>query len=226
MTNSAAHIRAVNVSKSYFLGGNEIHALRQVSVTLERGDFVALCGSSGSGKTTLLNLFGCLDSPTQGQIFIGNREINQMADSALANFRCEHLGFIFQTFNLMPVLTALENVEYALVKKRMPAQQKRKLALEALTQVGLGQHHDRRPSQLSGGQRQRVAIARAFVRRPELIIADEPTANLDKATAAEVLDLMSQLNKETKSTVILATHDPDAMKRARRRIDISDGKIL
>lgn len=220
-----SHIEIVNVSKSYFLGEKEVPAVRDVSLGLDRGEFVALCGSSGSGKTTLLNLIGCLATPTKGQIFIAGQEVNRLPDRSLSKFRTEHLGFIFQSFNLLPVLTALENIEYALIKSKLSASERRQAALKALEEVGLGKCGDHRPDQLSGGQRQRVAIARAFVRRPDLIIADEPTANLDKGTASEVLQLMSKLNTDTGTTVILATHDQMAMSMARRRVSISDGKI-
>jgi putative ABC transport system ATP-binding protein len=222
---SHSHIEIVNVSKSYFLGEREVPAVRDVSLKLERGDFVALCGSSGSGKTTLLNLIGCLAMPTKGQIFIAGQEVNRMPDRSLAKFRTDHLGFIFQNFNLLPVLTALENIEYALIKTKLSASERRKAAVKVLEEVGLGKCGDHRPDQLSGGQRQRVAIARAFVRKPDLIIADEPTANLDKGTASEILQLMAQLNTDTGTTVIMATHDQMAMSMARRRVSISDGKI-
>ena len=223
--NKAPHVEALRVSKSYILGGNEVCAVRDVSLRLDRGEFVALCGSSGSGKTTLLNLIGCIAAPSSGRIFITGREVSLLNDLELADFRASHLGFIFQTFNLLPVLTALENVEYALLRRRTNAGERREIARAALAQVGLSKYEHHRPSQLSGGQRQRVAIARAFVRRPELIIADEPTANLDKTTAGEILDLMAQLNQSTGSTVIMATHDAMAMARAKRRIDISDGLV-
>lgn len=221
----AFHVEAVDVRKSYRLGENDVWALRGVSLNLQQGEFVALCGSSGSGKTTLLNLFGCLDLPTQGKIVIGGRDISTMTDDELARFRATRLGFVFQTFNLLPTLSAAENVEYPLLGQGLTAKARRAAALESLRLVGLEGYADRRPDQLSGGQRQRVAIARAFVRRPPLIIADEPTANLDKKTAGEVLDLIGELNVKTGNTVIIATHDPLVMQRVRRIVNISDGVL-
>lgn len=220
------HVETIGVSKSFMLGGAEIPAVREVSLRLERGEFLALCGSSGSGKSTLLNLLGCLAHPTEGRVIIGGQDVGQLTDRELSAFRAEKLGFVFQNFNLLPVLSAVENVEYPLFKQDdLTRMERRERALFALSQVGLVDFASRRPSELSGGQRQRVAIARAFVHRPQLIIADEPTANLDKRTAGEVLDLMARLNENTGSTVILATHDPMAMARARRRVEISDGKV-
>ncbi len=225
MIKSGVAIQAKKVSKSYWLGGNEIHAVREVTLSVDAGDFLAICGSSGSGKTTLLNLFGCLAAPTSGEILIGNRNVSILTDNELAQFRSQSLGFIFQNFNLLPVLSALENVEYALLDRPMPAAERRERALKTLKEVGLDNRAANRPDQLSGGQRQRVAIARAFVREPQLIIADEPTANLDRHTALEILDLMAHLNSATGSSVIMATHDPVAISKARRRVDIVDGVL-
>ena len=220
-----SHVRAVDVHMQYMLGKNLVRALNGVSIDLGRGEYVALCGSSGSGKSTLLNLIGCIGVPTKGEIHIAGREINQMTDYELAQFRARKLGFVFQTFNLLSVLSAVENVEYPLLKSGMNREDMRKTALGALDQVGLGKFGHHRPDQLSGGQRQRVAIARAFVHKPELIIADEPTANLDKTTANEILDLIGQINREFGVTVIVATHDPLVMSKTRRIIQISDGLI-
>ena len=223
--NVNAHVRAEGVSMRYQLGGNDIWALTDANLDLERGEFIALCGSSGSGKTTLLNLFGCLDLPTTGEIHIAGRNVSKMTDNELATFRSEQLGFVFQTFNLLPVLSAIENVEYPLMKKNMSSRQRREQAMHALELVGLAKHAHHRPDQLSGGQRQRVAIARAIVHQPELIIADEPTANLDKKTAGEILDLISTLNKSMGVTVIIATHDPLVLTRTSRTVHITDGRI-
>lgn len=225
-TKTETHIKAVNVEKIYRLGSRDVPALRGVSLELERGDYVALCGPSGSGKTTFLNLLGCLDLPSKGEVKIGGRDIGQMTDNELAHFRARRMGFIFQTFNLLPVLSALENVEYPLLKLALPEAERRERSRQALKQVGLEAVSDHRPDQLSGGQRQRVAIARSFVHRPELIIADEPTANLDKKTAGEILDIIGALVRDLKLTVIVATHDPVVMERTRRRIQISDGLIV
>ena len=220
------HVRVDNVHMRYRMGENDVFALRGASFELGRGEFISLCGSSGSGKTTLLNLIGCLDVPTEGEISIGERNVSRMTDDELSDFRSQQLGFVFQTFNLMPVLSAVENVEYPLLKRKMTQAQRRERAMEVLTQVGLASHASHRPDQLSGGQRQRVAIARAFAHRPELIIADEPTANLDTKTAVEILDLISAMNRDMGVTVIIATHDPLVLTRTRRTIHIGDGKIL
>lgn len=225
MVVDSLHIRAVGVEKSYELGQNTVHALRGVNLEVKRGEILALCGTSGSGKSTLLNLLGCLDQPTTGQIVFAGRAVNTLSDADLAKFRASQLGFVFQTFNLLPVLSAVENVEYPLLKNKVPTDTRRAQALEALKLVGLENHSHHRPDQLSGGQRQRVAIARAVVHRPEIIIADEPTANLDKRTAGEILDLLVDMNKRLGVTIIIATHDPLVMSRVRRVIDISDGMI-
>jgi len=225
VSNGEPFIRAVEVEKTYHLGETLVTALKGITLSLERSDFVALAGSSGSGKTTLLNLIGCLDTPTKGEISIGGRNVSHMTDDELAEFRRTQLGFIFQTFNLLPVLSAVENVEYPLLKIKMTASERRERALTALKRVGLSHVAAHRPDQLSGGQRQRVAIARALVHEPELIIADEPTANLDKATAGEILDLLAELNRSMGLTLIIATHDPLVMARTRRTVHISDGRI-
>lgn len=224
-TIAKAHLQVSNLKKKFALDQNEVWALNGISLEIAEGSFVALCGSSGSGKSTLLNLLGCLDTPTEGSIQIGGVQVGQLSDRELSAFRAENLGFIFQTFNLLPVLSAAENVEYPLLKMKLSAAERRARVEKALTSVGLAKHMDHKPAQLSGGQRQRVAIARAIVHEPELIIADEPTASLDKRTAAEVLDLLGQLNRELGITLVVATHDPLVMAKARRQIHISDGVI-
>lgn len=216
-------IQATDLKKKYILDENEVWALNGISVEIEKAGFVALCGSSGSGKSTLLNLLGCLDVPTAGEIIIGGHKINEMNDHDLSAFRAAKLGFIFQTFNLLPVLSAAENVEYPLLKLKIANDERQERVQQALASVGLAKFGDHRPGQLSGGQRQRVAIARAIVHKPELIIADEPTASLDKKTAGEVLDLLGQLNRDLGITLVVATHDPLVMNKARRQIYISDG---
>ena len=218
-------VRTVGVQKSYAIGDNEVFALRGVTLDLARGEFVALCGTSGSGKTTLLNLIGCLDMPTAGEIVIGGQAVNRLNDSELAHFRATQLGFVFQTFNLIPVLSAVENVEYPLLRKNLSARQRREVALGALAKVGLEKFASHRPDELSGGQRQRVAIARAFVHGPELIIADEPTANLDSKTAAGILDLLGELNLTLGITIVVATHDPRVVERTDRTVHIVDGLL-
>ncbi len=219
-------VRVCDVKKSYAMGSNVVNALQGISFEVQPGELVALCGSSGSGKTTLLNLIGCLDVVGAGEIHIGDKDVGKMSDREVAQFRAERLGFIFQTFNLLPVLTTLENVEYPLLKLKLSKSERRERATAALKQVGLDHHHDHRPDQLSGGQRQRVAIARAIVARPELVVADEPTANLDKKTANEILDLLCDLNKRLGVTVIVATHDPYVMRRMKRLVSISDGRLI
>lgn len=224
MTNNAL-IRLQEVTRRYTLDRTEVWALRGVDLTIARGEFTALCGRSGSGKTTLLNIIGCLDRPTSGGLEIGGRRIQEMSDVEQSNFRSQNLGFIFQTFNLFPVLSALENVEYPLLNLGLKTRERRERAREALAAVGLGRHESHRPSELSGGQRQRVAIARAIVHRPSLIIADEPTANLDRATAEGILELLGQLNRQLNVTCLIATHDPMVMAVTRRQVHMSDGLI-
>jgi putative ABC transport system ATP-binding protein len=207
---------AREVSKTYQLGQTEVTALRKVSLGVAAGEFLAIAGSSGSGKTTLLNLLGGIDQPTSGEIVIDSIPIRLLDADQLAVFRCQKIGFIFQTFNLIPTLTALENVEYPLVLLGLASGERRKLAMQALEHVGLGKHFKHKPAELSGGQRQRVAIARAIVKKPKVILADEPTANLDKKTANEILDLMQALNRTHKTTFVFSTHDPMILQRATR----------
>jgi putative ABC transport system ATP-binding protein len=208
---------AINsVSKQYRLGQAEVHALEKVSLKVDKGEFMALAGSSGSGKTTLLNLIGAIDIPTHGEILIEGIPLQSLTSDELARFRRKKIGYIFQTFNLIPTLTARENVEYPLVLLGVSAAERKVRALQHLKRVGLEDRADRRPNQLSGGQRQRVAIARAMVKNPTLVLADEPTANLDKKTAVEILDLMQKLNQEEGTTFVFSTHDPLILSRATR----------
>ena len=211
------------VGKRYPLGEQWVQALHSISLQIESGEFLALSGPSGSGKTTLLNLIGCLDTPSEGEIHLQGNALHGLSKSALATLRAEKIGFIFQSFNLIPVLTALENVEVALRLSGKPVS--KEVCAEALKAVGLGDYLDRRPSQLSGGQQQRVAIARALVKKPTIVIADEPTANLDSATGAAVLDLMKKLNEEQGATFIFSTHDHMVLERAKRIVHLRDGKI-
>ena len=212
------------VGKRYPLGETWVQALSGIDLTIHSGDLLALSGPSGSGKTTLLNLVGCLDHATSGQVILNGVELGGLSSKALASIRAEQIGFVFQSFNLIPVLSAVENVEVALRLSGRPVA--REVCEEALVAVGLGDYLQRRPSQLSGGQQQRVAIARALVKKPKLVIADEPTANLDSATGAEVLDLMRGLNEAQGATFVFSTHDPLVLERVRRVVHLRDGKVV
>lgn len=220
----AAVLQAHDACKTYLLGKTEVRALRNIDLKIHEGEFLALAGTSGSGKTTLLNLFGCIDQPTSGRILVDGIDVSGMNSNELAHFRAKKIGFIFQTFNLLPILSAEENVEYPLMMTHIPAGERRKLAREALAKVGLDRFADHRPDQLSGGQRQRVAIARALVKKPRIILADEPTANLDKNTAMEILRLMKDLNQSVQVTFVFSTHDSLVLSLASRVFHMSDGQ--
>ena len=213
-----------DATRTYGTGAALVKALDSVSVAFQPGEFTVVSGPSGSGKTTLLNLVGLLDAPTSGVVLVGDLDASTLRGRALARTRAQRIGFVFQSFNLVPVLSAVENVETALHLARTPGD-RRRLAEEALEQVGLGDLLKRRPGQLSGGQQQRVAIARALVKQPALVIADEPTANLDTATGKQVLDLMRRLNEEQGATFLFSTHDPMVRERARRVVTLHDGRI-
>jgi len=219
-------IRLLDVTRTYPLGRVNVRALTGISLDVDRGDFLALAGPSGSGKTTLLNLIGCIDKPDSGRIVIDGIDVTPVPLHRLASTRLHTLGFIFQTFNLIPVLTAYENVEYPLLLQHVPAALRRKRVLDWLEQVGLSDQARQRPDQLSGGQRQRVAIARAMAGQPKLVLADEPTANLDSVTAAKILDLVEDINARTGCTFIFATHDPALMARAQRCVRMHDGALV
>jgi putative ABC transport system ATP-binding protein len=219
-------LELTNVSKSYGMGEATVVALHEVTLQIKKGEFTAFAGSSGSGKTTLLNLIGGLDRPTSGSVRLEGVDIAGLSSQQLASLRRKRLGFIFQTFNLLPVLSALENVEYPLLRMGLGGQEIRLRSTEALRRVGLEQVLHHRPNQMSGGQRQRVAIARAMVHGPGIILADEPTANLDKKTATEIISLMKALNLENQVTFLFSTHDPMIMEAARRIVHISDGRIV
>jgi len=214
-------IEIQNVSKSYQRANLEIPVLRNISLDIDAGDFVALMGPSGSGKTTLLNLIAGIDRPSAGRIVVAGTDLTELNESELAAWRSRHVGFIFQFYNLIPVLTALENVELPLLLTGLPKPERREHARSALTIVGLADRLDHYPRQLSGGQEQRVAIARAIVTDPTILVADEPTGDLDKNSADEVLRLMNRLNREIKKTILMVTHDPHAAESARsiRRLD-------
>ena len=219
-----AKVDVRNVRKVYRRGNEEVVVLDGLSLAIPDGDYVALMGPSGSGKTTLLNLIGCLDTPTSGEIAIDGEAITRLTAGRRADLRARKLGFIFQTFNLIPVLTAWENVEYPLLIHRRGGDVAGRVRA-ALAQVGLGERTRHRPSELSGGQQQRVAIARALVGEPSLVLADEPTANLDSATGREIVDLMRRLNRERGTTFVFSTHDPRIMSAADRVVEISDGRL-
>jgi putative ABC transport system ATP-binding protein len=221
-----AIIEAQNLAKDFYLGKTLIQALKGVSFEIEAQEFVAIAGPSGSGKTTLLNLLGCIDVPSSGTLKIEGRDITPLSSDELADIRHNKLGFVFQTFNLIPVLSAFENVEYSLLKSKMSKTERRDRVMDSLKEVGLLDHVAHKPEELSGGQRQRVAIARALVREPEIILADEPTANLDHQTGGRVLEIMKRINEERKTIFIFSTHDPKIMETASRVIYIRDGQIV
>jgi putative ABC transport system ATP-binding protein len=210
--------------KTYQMGSEEIHALRGVTFKIMRGSYVAIMGPSGSGKSTLMNLIGCLDTPSKGMYLLNTRIVSEMDDDELAHIRNKEIGFIFQTFNLLPRATALHNVELPLIYNGTTANERRERAIQALKNVELGERIYHRPNELSGGQRQRVAIARALVNNPSLILADEPTGNLDSATSAEIMQLLDALHKKG-NTIILVTHEPDIALHAHRIVRLLDGKI-
>ena len=221
---SVVHVEGV--SKEYALGKQTVTALQHVSLTIAKGEFMALAGPSGSGKSTLLNLIGCIDTPSSGRICIEGNDIGGKSPDELADLRLNTLGFVFQTFNLLPVLSARENVEYPLLQKRDVDKNERQKRIEHyLKVVGLESHAHHRPNELSGGQRQRVAIARALATHPKIVLADEPTANLDHKTGEDILRLMKQLNHEEGTTFIFSTHDARVMEMADRVIELADGQI-
>jgi len=212
------------LTRVYQLGPQEIYALRGISVVVEQGEYLAIMGPSGSGKSTLMNIIGCLDRPTAGQYILDGIPVESMNDDELAAVRNKKIGFVFQTFNLLPRTTALQNVELPLVYAKMPRAERRDQAESALAAVGLADRMDHQPNELSGGQRQRVAIARALVNKPSLLLADEPTGNLDSKTGREILDLFHDLHSRGNS-IIMVTHEDDVAKEARRIIHIRDGLI-
>ncbi len=218
-------IRLNSVSKEYKLGQTTVHALHKASLMVEQGEFVALVGPSGSGKSTLLHLLGALDQPTSGEILMDGVQVNRLDDDRLAQIRRDNIGFIFQSFNLIPVLSVFGNVEFPLVLKKVPKEERRERVHAILKRVGLGDRANHKTEELSGGQRQRVAIARALVTNPGIILSDEPTANLDSKTGQEIVELMKQLNADQKVTLVFATHDHNIVADARRVIRILDGKI-
>jgi putative ABC transport system ATP-binding protein len=207
------------------MGEQKVHALRGVSVDIRRGEFVAIMGASGSGKSTFMNILGCLDKPTAGRYILEGTDVSQLSKRELAKIRNQKIGFVFQGFNLLARTTALENTELPTLYAQLPKEEREKRAREALEMVGLGQREDHFPSQLSGGQQQRVAIARALVNRPAILLADEPTGNLDSRTSVEIMDIFQKLNEERGITIVLVTHEHDIAEFAKRNIIFRDGKI-
>ena len=223
--NQTPVVRCRDVSRTYQKDAIPVHALRSVDLDVHAGEFVSLAGPSGSGKSTLLNIIGGLDEFDDGSVQVDGVELDGLSPAALSALRLEKIGFVFQAYNLLPVLTAQENVEFILQLQGIDKQQRRERAAQALDILGLGELGERRPGELSGGQQQRVAIARAIVTSPVLLVADEPTANLDSATTEELLVLMARLNSEQGMTIVTATHDPMVMSHAERQVHLSDGRI-
>ncbi|HKA53298.1 MAG TPA: ABC transporter ATP-binding protein [Candidatus Binatia bacterium] len=214
------------VCKTYQAGRLAVPALREVSLRVAPGEFVAVAGPSGSGKTTLLNILGGLDRADAGEVWVAGQNLSTLSPGQLARFRLRHVGFVFQAYNLLPVLTALENAEFTLLLQGVPARRRRETVRKLFLQIGLAGLEDRRPAELSGGQQQRVAVARAMATEPAFILADEPTANLDSITAAALIDTMEQLNRSHGTTFVFSTHDPQVMERARRLIRLRDGAVI
>lgn len=215
-----------NVHKIYDESEVEVHAVNGVTVDFDEGEFAAIVGPSGSGKTTLLNMIGGLDNPSKGEILVDSKDLSKFKSSQIIDFRMRNIGFVFQSYNLIPVLTAKENVEFIMNLQKWPKADRDKRTMELLEAVGLGDRANSRPSKLSGGQQQRVAVARALASKPKFILADEPTANLDSISTATLLDIMEKLNKEENITFIFSTHDARVVKKARRVITLEDGKIV
>jgi len=219
-------IRVEHLVKIYYLGEVQVPALKGMDLTIQSGEFIAIMGASGSGKSTFMNIIGCLDRPTQGNYFFENANISGLSRDELARIRNQKIGFVFQSFNLLSRTSALENVELPLFYNGSSSRARRQRAMEALTEVGLNGREHHLPSQLSGGQQQRVAIARALVNRPSLILADEPTGNLDTRTSLEIIDIFQKLNQESRITIILVTHEPDIATYASRHVVFRDGKVI
>jgi len=217
-------IRFQNIARRYQMGAETIHALRDVSLEIARGEYVAIMGPSGSGKSTLMNVIGCLDSPTSGRYELNGTDVSQMDDNQLAEVRNREIGFVFQTFNLLPRSNALHNVELPLIYGGMPAVERRQTALDALAHVGLADRIHHKPNELSGGQRQRVSVARALVNKPSILLADEPTGNLDSKTGEEIMALFGELSRGG-NTILLVTHEEEVARHARRILRIRDGLI-
>ncbi len=218
-------VRLDGVSRVYVQGRVRVPAVSGLSLTVEAGEFSALCGPSGSGKTTILNLIGALDEPSSGRVLLEGKNLAELGRGELAWLRCRRIGFVFQAYNLIPVLTAYENAEFVLALQNVPLRERRERVMAVLAEVGMAELADRRPDELSGGQQQRIAIARAIVPRPAIVLADEPTANVDSAAADAILDLMERLNRSQGVTFLFSTHDQRVMARARRLIHLRDGRL-
>ena len=218
-------VRTEQAWKTFHQEAEEIHAVRDVSLTIERGEFTALAGPSGSGKTTLLNVIGGLTRPTKGRVWVAGQDVTEMSNQELAHLRLQQVGFVFQAYNLLPVLTAMENAEFPMLLQGVDPTERRRRVRELFTRTGLDGLEDRRPGKLSGGQQQRVAVIRAVVSRPALVLADEPTANLDSAASEALLDVMHELNRDLGVTFVFATHDTRVMERCRRIVRMVDGAI-
>ncbi|RMG19950.1 MAG: ABC transporter ATP-binding protein [Bacteroidetes bacterium] len=221
----------MNVIETYHLhkiyeGVVPVHAVNNVNLCITAGEFTAIVGPSGSGKTTLLNIIGGLDRPTEGKVIVNQTDISRLSNNQLIDFRLHHIGFVFQAYNLIPVLTAAENVEFVMLLQKRPKAEREARVQELLEAVGLGEHLRRRPSQLSGGQQQRVAVARALASKPTFVLADEPTANLDSKSTANLLDIMAELNEKEGTTFVFSTHDQRVIDRARRVITLEDGMVV
>ena len=226
-TQGQAFIRLVDVTKVYPLGKTEVRAVKGVSLSFDTGEFTSIAGPSGCGKSTILNLIGCMDTPTSGEVFLGGEPVSGLSDKELTSTRLEKLGFIFQSFNLIPVLTVFQNVEFPLLLQgRLGAAERKARVEELLTEVGLQDQMRHKSNELSGGQRQRVAIARALVTSPRIVLADEPTANLDSATGERIIDLMKEINVTHGTTFLFSTHDPQVMRHATRVVRLKDGLVV
>ncbi len=221
-----SEIRLEKVHKYYDLGKTKVHALRGVDLVISSAEIVGIVGPSGSGKTTLLNLIGCIDTPSEGSVFIDGKDVSKLSDKELTILRRHKIGFIFQVFNLIPVLTTYENVELPLIALGVDEEERKKKVSRILESVGLWEFRDHKPDELSGGQRQRVSIARALIINPSIILADEPTANLDSETGRGIMEIMKSLNKEFKTTILVATHDPRVLEYMDKKIYLEDGKIV
>jgi putative ABC transport system ATP-binding protein len=225
MPQASPVIQLDHIHKTYTMGDVDVHALRGVSLTIREGEFVAIMGASGSGKSTTMNIIGCLDRPTRGTYILDGQDVSKMSKDERADVRCQKIGFVFQGFNLLPRTSALENVELPMLYAAVDGAERHRRAMEALSSVGLAGREENHPNQLSGGQQQRVAVARALVNNPALILADEPTGNLDSRTSIEVMEVFQRLNREKGITLVLVTHEPDIAQYAQRVVVFKDGKI-
>jgi putative ABC transport system ATP-binding protein len=218
-------IKTINLDKTYHDNGVPVHALRSVSMSVDKGEFTVIAGPSGSGKTTLLNLMGALDKPTNGEVLIEGQDVSKLSKKGLATLRLNKLGFIFQAYNLIPVLSALENIEFTMMLLGVPDSERKERSMHVMEELGIADLAHKRPNEMSGGQQQRVAVARAIVTNPSVVLADEPTANLDSATGSALLDLMERMNREKSITFIFSSHDPQVIERGRRLVMLHDGEV-